>query len=326
MTGTQATHTAARGTREGEGASKARLGSANVRPSAGWVDGDGAHLRRPPRPWLGDGPLEDSAARSESAGSPRRRSLPAVLLARLAAVLPTLLLLVAIVAAWEAVVRLARVPAYLVPAPSAIATRWLQDPAFFLVEGSISLAEALGGLLVGGGVAFLAGLAMARLVWLERGLLPLAIVLKMTPVVVLAPLFVLWFGFGPAPRVLIAALLTFFPVLIGVVTGLRAPPAAARDVLAALDAGALDELRLLRLPAALPHVFAAIKVSATLALLGAVIAEWVGGDRGLGRAILLANSNLDTTTTLAGVVTLAVIGIGLVGAVTLAERRAIFWQ
>jgi len=81
------------------------------------------------------------------------------------------------------------------------------------------------------------------------------------------------------------------------------PPPAARDVLATLDASGLDEIVLLRLPAALPHLFAAFKVSATLALLGAVIAEWVGGDRGLGRAILLANSNLDTPTTLAGVVT-----------------------
>jgi NitT/TauT family transport system permease protein len=167
---------------------------------------------------------------------------------------------------------------------------------------------------------------MARLRWLERAVLPLALVLKMTPVVVLAPLFVLWFGFGPAPRVLIAALLTFFPVLIGAVTGLRATPPGPRDVLTTLDASPLDELWLLRVPAALPHLFAALKVSATLALLGAVIAEWVGGERGLGRDILLANSNLDTPTTLAGVVTLAAIGIGLVGGLTLAERRVIFWH
>jgi NitT/TauT family transport system permease protein len=240
--------------------------------------------------------------------------------------IPTLVVLLGLLVAWELIVRAAQVPAYLVPAPSAIGARWLRDPVFFVVEGGISLSEALAGLAVGGGVAFLAGVVMARVRWLERGLLPLAIVLKMTPVVVLAPLFVLWFGFGPAPRVLIAALLTFFPVLIGVVSGLRSPPAAARDVLATLHAGAIDEIVLLRLPAALPHLFAAIKVSATLALLGAVIAEWIGGDRGLGRAILLANSNLDTTTTLAGVMTLAAIGVGLVGGVALIERRAIFWQ
>jgi NitT/TauT family transport system permease protein len=241
-------------------------------------------------------------------------------------IVPTLLLVLVVLAAWEVRVRLGDVPAYLMPAPSAIAERWLREPVFFVSEGGISLAEALAGLAVGGGVAFLAGVVMARVRWLERGLLPLAITLKMTPVVVLAPLFVLWFGFGAWPRVLIAALLTFFPVLIGVVSGLRSPPAAARDVLATLDAGALDEIALLRLPAALPHLFAALKVSATLALLGAVIAEWLGGDRGLGRAILLANSNLDTTTALAGVVTLAALGIGLVGALTLLERRAIFWQ
>jgi ABC-type nitrate/sulfonate/bicarbonate transport system permease component len=240
--------------------------------------------------------------------------------------LPSALLLALVAGAWEVLVRVQQVPLYLVPPPSAIAARWLRDPGFFVVEGSISLAEALGGLLVGGGVAFVAGLLMARVSWLERGLLPLAIVLKMTPVIVLAPLFVLWFGFGPAPRVLIAALLTFFPVLIGVVAGLRSPPAAARDVLLTLDARALDEIVLLRLPAALPQLFAALKVSATLALLSAVIAEWVGGDRGLGRAILLANSNLDTPTTLAGVVTLAVIGIAMVGGLALLERRLVFWQ
>jgi ABC-type nitrate/sulfonate/bicarbonate transport system permease component len=239
--------------------------------------------------------------------------------------LPTVFLLAAFVVVWELAVVLSRTPAYLMPAPSAIGARWLADPAFFLTEGGISLAEALGGLLVGGGVAFLVGIVMARVRWLERGLLPLAIVLKVTPVVVLAPLFVLWFGFGAAPRVLIAALLTFFPVLIGVVSGLRSPPAAARDVLVTLHASPLDEVRLLRLPAALPHLFAAIKVSATLALLGAVIAEWLGGDRGLGRAILLANANLDTTTTLAGVLTLALLGILLVGSLTVLERRAIFW-
>jgi ABC-type nitrate/sulfonate/bicarbonate transport system permease component len=239
---------------------------------------------------------------------------------------PTVGLLAGIVVAWEVTVRAAEVPSYLVPAPSLVAARWAQDPGFFLTEGGVSLGEALGGLLVGGGAALLAGLAMARVRWLERAVLPLALVLKMTPVVVVAPLFVLWFGFGPAPRVLIAALLTFFPVLIGAVTGLRAVPAAPRDVLATLNASPLQEVWLLRLPAALPHLFAAFKISATLALLGAVIAEWVGGDRGLGRDILLANSKLDTPTTLAGVVTLAALGLAMVGVLSLLERRWVFWQ
>ncbi len=245
---------------------------------------------------------------------------------RLRAGLPTLGLLSLALLGWESVVRIGQLPSYLLPPPSAVLGRWVAEPRFFLGEGAISLAEAVAGLAMGGGLALLAGFAMAQYRWLERAVLPLAIVLKMTPVVVLAPLLVLWFGFGALPRVLIAAMLTFFPVLIGAVSGLRATDPAARDVLSVMNASPVEETVLLRLPASLPHLFAALKVSATLALLGAVIAEWVGGDRGLGRAILLANTNLDVTTALAGVMTLAGIGSGLVGLLAVLERRIVFWR
>ncbi len=239
---------------------------------------------------------------------------------------PTILVLLAIVAAWEATVRGLRVAPFLLPAPSAVLARLASDPAFFAREGAYTLAEALAGLGVGGGLALAAGLLMARWRWLERALLPIAVLAKVTPVVIVAPLFVLWFGFGPLPRVLIAALLTFFPVLVGAVSGLRAAPPAARDVFLTLNASPVEEAWLLRVPAALPQLFAALKVATTLALLGAVIAEWVGGDRGLGRAILLANANLDTTTALAGVATIGALGIALIGGLTLLERRLLFWH
>jgi ABC-type nitrate/sulfonate/bicarbonate transport system permease component len=244
----------------------------------------------------------------------------------LAAALPTVALLLSALAIWEAAVRIMGTPAYLLPAPSAVVVRWLGDPRFFVVEGAVSLLTATLGLLLGGGLAALVSLPMAHYRWVERALLPIAVLAKVTPVVVVAPLFVLWFGFGIAPRVLIAALLAFFPILVGAVSGLRAEPATARDVLTVLGATPTERARLLRIPSALPHLFAAIKVSSTLALLGAVIAEWVGGDRGLGRAILLANTNLDVATALAGVLTLAVIGIATIGALTLLERRLVFWQ
>lgn len=240
--------------------------------------------------------------------------------------LPTVALLTAVLLAWELAVRLMQVPVYLLPAPSAVSVRLAGDPLFFVREGLVTLGEALGGLLIGGVLAFAAGLLMARWRWLERALLPVAIVAKVTPVVVVAPLFVLWFGFGAWPRLLIAALLAFFPILIGAVAGLRAVPAAAHEVLLTLDASAAEEAWLLRVPAALPQLFAALKVATTLALLGAVVAEWVGGDRGLGRAILLANANLDTNTALAGVATIAMIGISMIGGLTLLERRYVFWQ
>jgi NitT/TauT family transport system permease protein len=240
--------------------------------------------------------------------------------------LPSLALLVVLVLAWDQGVRLLRVPSYIVPTPLAVANRLVGDPLFFGREGLVTLGEALGGLAIGGVLALGAGLLMARWRWIERALLPVAVVAKVTPVVVIAPLFVLWFGFGAWPRLLIAALLAFFPILVGAVSGLRSVPPAARDVFITLDAGLVDEAWLLRLPAALPQLFAALKVAATLALLGAVVAEWVGGDRGLGRAVLLANSNLDTTTALAGVATIAALGMALIGVLTLLERRYLFWK
>lgn len=246
--------------------------------------------------------------------------------ASLTQLLPTGALLTAVLLVWELAVRLMQAPVYLLPSPSAVAFRLAGDPLFFVREGLVTLGEAFGGLLIGGVLAFAAGLLMARWRWLERALLPVAIVAKVTPVVVVAPLFVLWFGFGAWPRLLIAALLAFFPILIGAVAGLRAVPAAAHEVLLTLDASAAEEAWLLRVPAALPQLFAALKVATTLALLGAVVAEWVGGDRGLGRAILLANANLDTTTALAGVATIATLGILMIGGLTLLERRYVFWQ
>jgi len=240
--------------------------------------------------------------------------------------IPTAGFLLAAIVIWEIVTRVLRVPTYLMPGPVLIVNRWWSDIGFFLLEGGVTLLEALAGLALGGGVALLAALLMARWRWLERAVLPIAIVAKVTPVVIVAPLFALWFGFGPLPRVLIAALLTFFPVLIGAVSGLRAAPRAARDVFATLNATAYEDAFMLRFPYALPQLFAAVKVSSTLALLGAAIAEWVSGDRGLGRAVLLANSNLDTTGALAGVATIGLFGIAMIGLITLLERRVLFWS
>lgn len=253
-----------------------------------------------------------------------RRSSSAV--SRTLTLLPTAAFLAVVLTGWELAVRVWQVPAFLLPSPSAVAVRLAGDPLFFGREGLVTLGEALGGLTIGSALALGTGLLMAQWRWLERALLPVAVVAKVTPVVVVAPLFVLWFGFGAWPRLLIAALLAFFPILIGAVAGLRAVPTASREVLLTLDAGVAEEALLLRLPSALPQLFAALKVATTLALLGAVVAEWVGGDRGLGRAILLANSNLDTTTALAGVATIAAIGMALIGGLTLLERRYVFWQ
>ena len=261
-------------------------------------------------------------------GSARSRAVP--LRARPAALwadfAPPVGLVAAVVLAWELAVAVARWPGYLVPRPTAVGERLLRDPGFFLAEGSVTLAEAMGGLVVGAGGAFAIGTLMAHWRLLERALLPLAILVKVTPVVTVAPLLVLWFGFGPVPKVLIAALLTFFPMLIATVSGLRSLDPTAYDVLRTLRASRAQVFWMLRVPSAVPQLLPAAKVCATLSLIGTVVAEWVGADRGLGRAILLANTNLDTSTVFAGVLTLGVMGVALVGLLTLLERRVLFWH
>ncbi|MGH2603806.1 MAG: ABC transporter permease, partial [Dehalococcoidia bacterium] len=179
---------------------------------------------------------------------------------------------------------------------------------------------------LGGGLAFAVGVVLAHSRTIERSVLPWAIALKVTPIVAVAPMFTIWFGFGMLPKVLIAALITFFPVLINAITGLRAVNPGALDLLRSLNASPLEVFFKLRLPSALPYLFAALKVAVTLSLIGAVVAEWSGAGRGLGRVILLAHTNLDLPTLFAGVLVLASLGIALTAALSFAERRLLFWH
>ncbi len=246
---------------------------------------------------------------------------------RLAATaLPPALVFAVGVLAWGLYVRLSGVKPYLLPPPQAVWWRWAGDLGFFYGEGMITTLEALGGLALGGGLALLLAVPLAYSRPLERGILPVAIALKVTPIVAVAPLFTIWFGFGTTPKVLIAALIAFFPILINAITGLRAVNPLALDVLRSLDASPIETFVRLRLPSALPYLFAALKVSANLALIGAMVAEWTGAGRGLGRVILLAHSNLDMPTLFAGIFTFASLGVLLTGLLSLVERRLLFWH
>jgi len=240
--------------------------------------------------------------------------------------LPPMIAAAITLAAWEAWIRLREVPEYLVPAPSAIARALIDDPSRYVEAGWTSLIEALGGLGVGAGAAFLLAVVMAHSRPLERALYPLALLVKVTPVVAVAPLFIIWFGFGALPKVLIAALITFFPMLVNAVTGLRSVDPAAHDFMRTLNATPLQLFRRLRLPASLPYVLAALRISVPLALIGAVVAEWMAGDGGIGQVVLIANADFDTPALFAAVLVLALLAVTLTGAISLLERRLLFWH
>jgi NitT/TauT family transport system permease protein len=241
-------------------------------------------------------------------------------------VAPPLLAVAIVLVTWEAWIRLRAVPEYLVPAPSAVARALIENPSRYAEGGWTSLTEALGGLGVGAGAAFLLAVVMAHSRPLERALYPLALLVKVTPVVAVAPLFIIWFGFGAWPKILIAALITFFPMLVNAVTGLRSVDPAAHDFMRTLNATPAQLFWRLRLPASLPYVLAALRISVPLALIGAVVAEWMAGDGGIGQIVLIANADFDTPALFAAVIVLALLAVALTGAISLLERRLLFWH
>ena len=228
--------------------------------------------------------------------------------------------------AWELWTRLTDTPTYIVPAPSVVLDRLMGDLLYFIGEGMVTLAEALAGFALGTLVALVGATLMTQSRFIERSLLPLAILVKVTPVVAVAPLFVIWFGFGPAPKVLIVALITFFPVLVNAVTGFRSVDRGAMNFLRSVRASRREIFLKLRVPSAMPYLFSAFRVSAPLAVIGAVIGEWFSADRGLGSVIIVAHANLDMPTLFSAIFVLSFMGIGLTILLSVIEKRALFWH
>jgi len=241
-------------------------------------------------------------------------------------VVPPLLALTVVAIIWEIWIEVRDVPIYLVPAPSDVFAGLVEDPFLFVKEGVVTLTEAMAGFVLGSTVALAGAVLMAHSRVLERSLLPLAILVKVTPIVAIAPLFVIWFGFGMMPKILITALITFFPVLVNGITGFRSVDPGAMDFLRSINASRREIFLTLRLPSSMPYLFSAFRVSIPLAVIGAVVGEWFSADRGLGSVIIVAHSNLDMVTLFGAIVTLAIMGIGLTLAVSVAEKKALFWH
>jgi len=229
-------------------------------------------------------------------------------------------------AAWEAWVRLDHVKPYLVPAPSRVAERLYADPWFFFAEGLKTLEGAALGFAAGASIAVLLAAVMSQARFLERSIFPLAILVKVTPIVAIAPLLTIWFGFGLMPKVFIAALIVFFPIMVNALIGFRSVNPNALALFESLAAGRAEVFFRLRLPSSLPYLFAAFRFSVPLSVIGAVVAEWFSGDRGLGSVIYIANNNLDMATAFAGIFTLALLGVALFLVTTAAERKVLFWH
>jgi NitT/TauT family transport system permease protein len=229
---------------------------------------------------------------------------------------------------WQALAWSGWLPSFILPGPWQVVTRFGQA----LLDGSLlrhtaaTLEEVLLGLLAGSLLATSLGYLIARSPLLERLLSPYLVASQAVPVVAIAPLLVIWFGPGLFSKVIICALIVFFPVLVNTVVGLRAVPQNLRDLMRSMLATRWQTLRFLEIPAAMPVFLGGLRIGATLSVIGAVVGEFVGSDRGLGFLINVARGQYDTALVFATVLTLIALALGLYGLVLLAERRLLAWQ
>jgi NitT/TauT family transport system permease protein len=229
---------------------------------------------------------------------------------------------------WQAVVQLAGLPAFILPAPGEVGRRLVEA----LVDGSLlrhtmaTMIEVVGGMAIGILVATSLGYVLAKSPPVERILAPYIVASQSVPVVAIAPLLVIWFGSGRLSKILISALIVFFPILVNTVVGVRSVPEDLRDLMRSLRATRWQTFYLLEAPAAMPVLLGGLKVGATLSVIGAVVGEFVAADEGLGFLINVARGLYDTSLVFVSVFVLVTIALGFYAVVALMERWLLSWQ
>jgi len=237
------------------------------------------------------------------------------------------LLFIVLVGGWELAVRLLEVTPLLLPAPSAVASAlWegIRNNTFTHHLG-ITFYETIAGFLLGAGLGLALGAVIAQFPLVERTLYPYIVAFQTIPKVAIAPLFVIWFGYGMASKIVITATIAFFPVLANTVVGLRSVPADQLELLTAFTASRWQVFRMARIPHALPYIFVGLDVSIVLSVIGAIVGEFVGAQAGLGYLILQRTFSMDTAGMFAILILLSAMGLGLHWLVHAVQRKVVFW-
>ncbi len=237
------------------------------------------------------------------------------------------LVLVVFVLAWEGIVQAWRIPEFLVPAPSAIGRALAAGltSGLYLDHFGVTLYESLLGFLIAAAAGIACGTVIAQFRVVERTLYPYLVALQTLPKIAIAPLLIVWLGFGITSKVVIAALVAFFPILVNVIVGLKTVDAPKLDLMRSLDASRWQTFRYVTFPNALPFVFAGLDIAIVFSVLGAIVGEFVGSQRGLGNLTLQFHTSLDMAGMFAVLLLLAALGVGLHLAIQAIQRRVIFW-
>jgi NitT/TauT family transport system permease protein len=257
------------------------------------------------------------APRTKRRRSPGRRALDYV---------PAACLLALVIAAWQAYVELFDIRDIILPPPTDVAAALVERWPSLQPELLVTLSEAALGFLLAAGVGLLLAILITSSRLLRLALYPLIVTSQAMPVIAIAPLLITWFGFGPTSKVLVSALIAFFPMVVSSATGLGSLDAGVISLMRSFPASPIQIFLRARLPNALPQIFAGLKVAAVLSVIGAVVGEWVGADQGLGYLIVRSNASLAIDLVFAAIVLLSLMGIAFFAVVSLVERLVIPWR
>ena len=237
------------------------------------------------------------------------------------------LVFVVFVAVWEWVVRAWNIPGFLVPAPSMVATALSRGvrSGLYLANFWVTLCEALLGFVIAAVTGIMLGAVIAQFRVVEQTFYPYLVALQTLPKIAIAPLIIVWFGFGISSKVIIAATVAFFPVLVNVIVGLKTIDSAKLDLMRSLRASRWQTFRLVTFPNALPFVFAGLDIAVVFSVLGAIVGEFVGAQKGLGNLILQFNFSLDIAGVFAVLILLSVMGVALHLIMQAVQKHIIFW-
>jgi ABC-type nitrate/sulfonate/bicarbonate transport system permease component len=235
-------------------------------------------------------------------------------------------IVVAFLALWETLIWALDVKPYILPAPSAIARSLVTNWSVLASNLTVTLTEILLGFALAAIVAFIAGTAVAFSATLRRGVYPLLVASQTVPIIAIAPVLIIWFGYNIWPRVIATALIAFFPLTVNVVTGFSSVEPELKVFFRSLHASRLAFFFKLALPSALPFIFAGLRISAVLSVIGATVSEWMGADSGLGRLIARDTAELNTVRVFACIVVLSTLGISLFTTVVVVEWLVLPWR
>lgn len=237
------------------------------------------------------------------------------------------LLFAIFIASWEWLVTIFEVPRIILPPPSAV----MKSLMTFITSGSIfrhfgvTLFETVAGFLIGSGIGLILGILVAQFRIVEKTLYPYIVAFQTLPKVAIAPIIIVWFGYGYTSKIVITALIAFFPLLVNTIAGLHSTSSEYIEMLTAFTASKWQIFRLVKIPMALPFIFAGLDVAAILSVIGAIVGEFVGSQAGLGYLILYRNFQLDTSGVFAILIVLSAMGIGFHLLINKLQKKVVFW-